>query len=320
MRSPLLILVAALAVACTSEAPAPGSSSAALAPLSAAPWFDLSPLVKVSPTGKESMGSGPSRVDVGADGRVVVSAPLDEALLVIDPADKSVRRVAFPGTPRSVDARADGTLLVLDGQTQAGVLLPPADGARQTLATPPDRGRWSALRFAPDGSVVIETFGNRTRPYVAGGGPSSPERGMPLPLSARQVFAIRVDDLTAEVRAAPWESVVPADDRSDPSELGQGVTSWRWRTRLHLGAVHVVGEVRGGGLVAITEELISRQPLRVQRAAWRLSPDGEVLRWAELPPPSEIPLAREWALLPDGTLLLLRVDDAGARLLAWRQP
>lgn len=320
MRSLLVVPLVVLAAACTSEAPATGTTSAALAPLSAATWLDLSPFVKVSPGSKESLGAGPSRVDVGADGRVVISAPLDEVLLVVDPATNALRRVPFKGAPRSVDARADGTLLVLDGSTQTGVLIPPSDGARATLATPPDRGRWSALRFAPDGSVVIEAFGNRTRPYVEGGGPSSPERGLPLPLSARQAFAIRVDDLTAEVRAAPWTTVVQADDRTEPSELGQGVTTWKWRTRLHLGAVHVVGELRGGGLVVITEELISRQPLRVQRAAWRLSPDGEVVRWAELPPPSEIPLAREWALLPDGTLLLLRVDDAGARLLAWRQP
>jgi hypothetical protein len=84
--------------------------------------------------------------------------------------------------------------------------------------------------------------------------------------------------------------------------------------------VHLVGEVTGGGLVAVTEELLSRQPLRVQRAAWFLSAEGDVERWAELPPPAEIAVAREWALLQDGTLLLLRVDESGARVLAWRRP
>jgi hypothetical protein len=57
----------------------------------------------------------------------------------------------------------------------------------------------------------------------------------------------------------------------------------------------------------------------VQRAAWTLTPDGDVERWAELPPPTDVPVGKEWALLPDGTLLLLRVDDSGARLLAWRK-
>lgn len=309
-----------LALGCAPGADGPGSVKQALSGNSGALWFDLAARATVVPGTREQAGAGPTRVDVGADGRVVVSAPLDEALLVIDPADKSVRRVGFPGTPRSVDARADGALLVLDGSTQSGVLLPPGDGSRKILATPADRGRWTALRFAPDGAVVVETFGNRTRPYVEGGRASGPERGLPLALSNRQAFAVRVDDLTAEVRAAPWSPVLAAGERSDPAEPAAGVTTWRWRTRVHLGAVHVVGEERGGALVAITEELTSRQPLRVQRTAWRLLPDESVERLADLPPPSPVPPAREWALLPDGTLLLLRVDDAGARLLAWSRP
>ncbi len=320
MRVVWLVVAWGWVQGCAPGADGPGTAKQALSGLSGSPWFDLAARATVIPGTREQAGAGPSRVDVGADGRVVVSAPLDEALLVIDPADKSVRRVAFPGAPRSVDARADGALLVLDGSTQSGVLLPPDDRARVVLATPADRGRWTALRFAPDGAVVVETFGNRTRPYVEGGGASGPERGLPLVLSNRQAFAVRVDDLTAEVRAAPWSPALAGGERSEPAELAAGVTVWRWRTRVHLGAVHVVGEERGGALVAITEELTSRQPLRVQRTAWRLLPGGHVERWADLPPPSPVPPAREWALLQDGTLLLLRVDDAGARLLAWSRP
>jgi hypothetical protein len=314
----LVSLCLLVIVACAPEAPSSGQASAPLRaePLSAATWLDLTPLVKVLPASKEEPGSGPTRVDVGADGRVVVTAPLDDALLVVAGPDKQVRRVAFQGAPRSVDARADGTLVVLDARTQSGVVIPPGDLPRQTLATPPERARWSALRYAPDGGLLIETIGARTRPYVDGGVASSPERGVPLALSGRQAFALRADDLTAEVRVAAWTH--PTRDDGTPPE-GEGVLTWRWRTTLHLGAVHVVGERRDGTLFVVTEELTSRQPLRVQRAAWTLSPDGDVERWVELPPPGDIPLAKEWALLPDGTLLLLRVDDAGARLLAWRK-
>jgi len=317
----LVILTLLWAVACAPESPSTGQSSAALASreLSAAPWLDLAPLVKVLPAGKEEPGSGPTRVDVGADGRVIVAAPLDEALLVIDPADKSVRRQAFPGVPRSVDARADGTIVVLDAHTRSGVLIPPPSsgaGAPITLVTPADRGRWSALRFGPDGGVLVETIGARTQPYVEGGAASGPLRGLPLPARGRQAFAVRADDVTAEVRVSPW-GLPLADDGALPE--GEHVHTWRWRTTLHLGAVHVVGEQRDGSLVVVTEELTSRQPLRVQRAAWTLTPDGDVERWAELPPPTDVPVGKEWALLPDGTLLLLRVDDSGARLLAWRK-
>ena len=302
---------------------------AAVAEASPVVWADLSAELRVRPGGPELLPAGPSRIDVGADGRAVVSAPLDHCLLLLSGAEApTLRRVPYAGTPVSVDARRDGTLLVLDGRRLGADLIRLSKDLKRPVSIeavdlPRDAGRLTGLRFDPAGDLLAVTFGNLSRRLAdLGVEPASIDRGLPLALSERQAFLQKTGPRAAELRVASWSARGAWDGAGERRALAtgapEGFERWALETEASLGAVHLVGEAADGSLWVVAEELTETRPLRVRRSAWRLVAGEAAERRIELPPPGSVPVAREWALLPDGTFLLLQVELDAVRVLAWR--
>jgi hypothetical protein len=310
----VLVLLAGLACARTPGA-APGEPAARLAGPSL--WADLYGRLTLAPAGEERPAQGPTLLAAGADGRALLAAPLDRAVLVLSEG-RVERQLPLAGTPLSLDARADGSLLALDALTLRGWAAAPGAERFSPLPLPAAAGhlRPFALRFDPDGEPQAQVLGNRSLGLTPRCTGPEPERGLPLPWSSRQAVALRLDAHAAEVRATPWHVTGGAPGR-DPA-LGHAPERWRLASEHWLGAAHLVGEDREGRLYVVVEELPSRAPVHVRRVLHVLGRGGVVLERVELPDPSPIRVSGEWAVLPDGTFLLLRVEDRGASILAWR--
>jgi len=275
------------------------------------PWGEGPGQAGLTPEAEDELQLGPHGIAVATDGSVAVIDRVNDRALVLTAQGELQREIVLPGMPGAAALLSDGRLAVADElRKQLVRVLGPGGGQFLTPDWTLPANRLVAVADTHGGEKVEGINGFQLRLPLGSQAlePQELERGVPSPDGASAVVASRRDSAL----------VVEFDER----DVVLGADVWPAAEGDGFGPGMVTVLATDGTTAVLALESVSSGdgPIEVRRAVLRVAADGKHGALLHLPPAGPVTIPADLTALADGTVLLLRSDVDGCRVLRGRVP
>jgi len=270
------------------------------------PWGDGPGQAGLTPEAEDELQLGPHGIAVSLSSELAIVDRVNRRALVFDARGEPLREIVLPGMPGAAALLSDGRLAVADELRKRTVrVLGPGGGQllSPTWTLPPNRLVTLADTHGGEKVEGLNGFGLRLPLDRRALQPQELERGVPSPDGASAVVAFRREgDLVVEFD----ERVVVLGDDVWPTGAEDGFGP---------GAVTVLATDGTTAVIALESVSSGEGPIEVRRAVLRVAVDGARGTLLHLPPPGPVAIPADLAAAADGSVLLLRSEADGCRVL-----